>query len=68
MTIALRKQKGTKTSGALSKADRIAIKLGGKRFRPEDAESHPDFELDEFLKWRDERRKAEMEAQKDCQL
>ena len=46
MTIALKKDKKAKISDALSKADRIAIALGGKRFRPEEAVVASDFELE----------------------
>ncbi|MGQ0542750.1 MAG: hypothetical protein ACT4O9_12990 [Blastocatellia bacterium] len=68
MTAALRKNKKLKANGEFSKADRIAIKLGGRRFKADDAVVDPDFELEEFLEWRNERRKAELEVQKDCQL
>jgi hypothetical protein len=65
MTVALRKDKQPKAIGHLSRADRIAIKLGGKRFKLEEAVVDPDFELEEFLEWREEMRKADLEAQKD---
>lgn len=68
MSLVLRKNKEAKSGEPLSKADRLAIKMGGRRFDPAEAVIDPDFELEDFLRWRNERREAEQEAQKDCQL
>lgn len=68
MTAILRKEKTTKGNEPLSKADRLAIKLGGKRFdinKSFDSPFDSDDELEDFLKWREDIRKANLEAQKD---
>ncbi|MEQ1605895.1 MAG: hypothetical protein ABL999_13610 [Pyrinomonadaceae bacterium] len=66
MTVILRKEKEKKGVPLLSKADRLAIKLGGKRFDPSEPfeEIFEDGELDEFLKWREETRQIDLEAQR----
>lgn len=67
MTAILRKEKITKGTKPLSKADRLAIKLGGKRFdinEPFDSPFDSDGELEDFLKWREDIRRADVEAQK----
>lgn len=68
MSLKLRKTKPGKPADQSGKAEKIAISLGAKRFDPKDTVVDPDFELEEFLDWRNERRKSEAEALKDCQL
>lgn len=66
MTAILRKEKIKKEVPPLSRADRLAIKLGGKRFdveKPFDSPFDTDEELDDFLKWREDIREADKEAQ-----
>ncbi|MGD9562217.1 MAG: hypothetical protein AB7F88_08345 [Pyrinomonadaceae bacterium] len=62
----LKKDRDIKTSTRVSKADQIARELGATRFAPEKAVVDPDFELDEFLKWRNERRVADTKEKTDC--
>ena len=67
MTAILRKEQSKKEAPLLSKADRLAIKLGGKRFDPNEPFDNPfesDGELEDFLKWREDIRRADVEAQK----
>lgn len=67
MITTLRKRKAVEKNGGMSKADRLAMKLGGKRFdvdEPFDSPFDSDEELDDFLRWREDIRTADVEAQK----
>jgi len=47
-------------------ASKIAVSMGGKRFDPDKVVGDSTFEIDDFLRWRNERRRAEVEAEKEC--
>ena len=70
MTVALRKDKKTKAGSCESKADRTARALGGRPFDINERVVDIDFsdaEFDDFMRWREEMRKAELEALKHWQ-
>ena len=66
MTAILRKQK-IKKDEVLSKADLLAISMGGKRFDPDEVFENPfrsDDEFEEFQEWLKEMRRSKTEDSK----
>jgi len=64
MTAILGKEKKLKNTKTLSKADRLAIKMGGRRFNPDESFESPfesDAEFEDFLNWLKEMRKPRAE-------
>jgi hypothetical protein len=66
MPVATRNNKTSKPRERESKADRLARALGGRPFDINEPVEDPgisDEELEDFLEWRREMRKADVEAQ-----
>lgn len=70
MAVTIRNKKISKSAPGESKADRLARSMGGRRFKMNEAVTDPEFsdqELKDFLKWREETRKTDLEAQRNWQ-
>ncbi len=70
MTIALKDKKPLKPTSGESEADRLARTMGGRPFKMAEAVVDAQFsdrEMEEFLRWREERRNSEMEATRNWQ-
>ncbi len=66
-TIVKKNERAKNGNMTLSRADRLAIKMGGRRFDVNEPFPNPgisDKELEDFLQWREDIRSDDVEAQR----